>query len=473
MARAAHDDEDGGGIARQTSLTRLNGSNNGSGDDNSQAPAENSPAADDDDHDEGAQHDRRITWRYMLAIAALTAAPIVSVFVTVKLSTKSTSVGISAAMLALVVLLTVIQLVRACRIAWGDEYLRANVREPLGLAAAPPAEPQTVVIHFRNRRRGGAQQVVRVDARHLRLMLQETFTPEDYDALLQLDEQNRISQFLQGAAVEEISRLPTYKYRSSADSEVTTAVKPGSVAGEEDNDAAHTCVICMERFKHGDDVMVLPCMQQFHTSCITPWLAQKAVCPTCQASIRDPMLQAAGMILSSSSRNSADGGFDGSGAHSALSSRSNDGDAGRTTSRPATNSTAAPPSSSATMATRRPPQHAPRSLSSESENDRLLSTSGGDSNESVESPQHDGSPRLLFTGSDAPTASNAASYRAASGAPPAQPLAPSGSGPPAGSGTAPGSIPPATTGSSDRRVLREAAARAAEARSASARAGTN
>ena len=48
---------------------------------------------------------------------------------------------------------------------------------------------------------------------------------------------------------------------------------------------APTCVICLEVFENGQGVMTLPCIHQFHESCITPYLrprGARVVCPVCK-----------------------------------------------------------------------------------------------------------------------------------------------------------------------------------------------
>lgn len=63
------------------------------------------------------------------------------------------------------------------------------------------------------------------------------------------------------------------------------------------------CVICLEQFKDGDRLRVLPCEHRFHTSCIDKWLSGSysyencftCLCPTCK---KEPNI---GMISNTSS----------------------------------------------------------------------------------------------------------------------------------------------------------------------------
>ena len=43
-----------------------------------------------------------------------------------------------------------------------------------------------------------------------------------------------------------------------------------------------TCPICVEYYKKGDKVYVLPCNHTFHTKCIEPWFEKNRSCPTCK-----------------------------------------------------------------------------------------------------------------------------------------------------------------------------------------------
>mmetsp|Transcript_2793 Transcript_2793/g.4186 ORF Transcript_2793/g.4186 Transcript_2793/m.4186 type:complete len:289 (+) Transcript_2793:83-949(+) len=46
------------------------------------------------------------------------------------------------------------------------------------------------------------------------------------------------------------------------------------------------CSICMEKYKIGDKIRILPCNHFFHADdCIMPWLQQHATCPTCRSNL--------------------------------------------------------------------------------------------------------------------------------------------------------------------------------------------
>jgi hypothetical protein len=48
-------------------------------------------------------------------------------------------------------------------------------------------------------------------------------------------------------------------------------------------DDADICAVCADHFDIGQETRTLPCDHMFHTTCLTPWLAQnKDTCPMCR-----------------------------------------------------------------------------------------------------------------------------------------------------------------------------------------------
>lgn len=156
-------------------------------------------------------------------------------------------------------------------------------------------------------------------------MLDRDFTAADYDMLLGLDDNSqRLRQFLEGASMDMIERLPAYTFKmvkrvgndkvkeveteSERDdaSEVSEAIVEGERCAEEEKygeragggkkvveeraeegggETATSCTICLEAFEDGMKIRILPCMHQFMADCIDPWLVQQARCPVCKSQL--------------------------------------------------------------------------------------------------------------------------------------------------------------------------------------------
>lgn len=50
-------------------------------------------------------------------------------------------------------------------------------------------------------------------------------------------------------------------------------------------DSKKSCIICMDNFKKGDNIISLPCIHIFHSMCIKRWLSKKNTCPICKYAI--------------------------------------------------------------------------------------------------------------------------------------------------------------------------------------------
>ena len=48
-----------------------------------------------------------------------------------------------------------------------------------------------------------------------------------------------------------------------------------------------SCAICLEHYKAGEMISLMPCLHGFHEPCLAQWLGIKASCPVCKATLRE------------------------------------------------------------------------------------------------------------------------------------------------------------------------------------------
>ncbi|GAB4861441.1 Receptor y region, transmembrane domain- and RING domain-containing protein 2 [Ancistrocladus abbreviatus] len=78
----------------------------------------------------------------------------------------------------------------------------------------------------------------------------------------------------------------------------------------EDNCTASTCAICLEDYRVGDKLRILPCHHKFHAFCVDSWLTSwRTFCPVCKRDARtasgDPPASESTPLLSSNPASTA------------------------------------------------------------------------------------------------------------------------------------------------------------------------
>ncbi|KDP42229.1 hypothetical protein JCGZ_02959 [Jatropha curcas] len=127
-------------------------------------------------------------------------------------------------------------------------------------------------------------------------LLDREFDDLDYETLRALDSDN--ASTTPSMSEEEINALPVHKYKVPAPENANTSQQQASSSSapteqmKQDSNKADgnvkasedelTCSICLEQVNRGELVRSLPCLHQFHTNCIDPWLRQQGTCPVCK-----------------------------------------------------------------------------------------------------------------------------------------------------------------------------------------------
>lgn len=83
----------------------------------------------------------------------------------------------------------------------------------------------------------------------------------------------------------ELEPVPRGVDAAVVDANTTTLVHKVSAAEGAESDVQNQCSVCLEQFKDGEELRMLPCMHRYHCGCIDRWLAQSPACPVCKHEI--------------------------------------------------------------------------------------------------------------------------------------------------------------------------------------------
>mmetsp|Transcript_16322 Transcript_16322/g.37261 ORF Transcript_16322/g.37261 Transcript_16322/m.37261 type:complete len:412 (-) Transcript_16322:30-1265(-) len=82
------------------------------------------------------------------------------------------------------------------------------------------------------------------------------------------------------AETEGNPRLPPPASQKAMESLKTTRY-----AGEMMQRQEAACAVCSEEYKHGEDLLSMPCEHVFHKACLLPWLKSTNSCPVCRMTL--------------------------------------------------------------------------------------------------------------------------------------------------------------------------------------------
>ncbi|GAB1598122.1 uncharacterized protein LOC115212048 [Argonauta hians] len=80
-------------------------------------------------------------------------------------------------------------------------------------------------------------------------------------------------------AKRAVSKLETRKYTGSK-GKCSRSYTPTSDLYSQSS-GADACAICLEDYRNGQELRVLPCQHEFHRGCVDPWLVTNRTCPLC------------------------------------------------------------------------------------------------------------------------------------------------------------------------------------------------
>lgn len=100
---------------------------------------------------------------------------------------------------------------------------------------------------------------------------------DDINTAIRLSLQDQASQSTIDVTAQTVSS-------SLSTTAVTPILSTGVVVGVDRKDKDY-CTICLDNFKEGSTIRILPCFHSFCAECVDPWLQQRSTCPVCKNSI--------------------------------------------------------------------------------------------------------------------------------------------------------------------------------------------
>ncbi|KAK9156373.1 hypothetical protein Sjap_003853 [Stephania japonica] len=92
-----------------------------------------------------------------------------------------------------------------------------------------------------------------------------------------------MGSFDKGASDDQISRLPSWRYK-----EIDTKLEHGDDAhckSDSEDESSECCSICLAKYRDKEEVRQLPCSHLFHLMCVDQWLRIISCCPLCKQEI--------------------------------------------------------------------------------------------------------------------------------------------------------------------------------------------
>ncbi|XP_063967543.1 E3 ubiquitin-protein ligase ZNRF3-like [Lytechinus pictus] len=90
-------------------------------------------------------------------------------------------------------------------------------------------------------------------------------------------------------ALNALSKMEVRKYCSNNEQRYSQKILPDdrwattlSIASD-----GSICAICLEEFREGEELRIVPCAHEFHKHCVDPWLLSNRTCPLCMFNILD------------------------------------------------------------------------------------------------------------------------------------------------------------------------------------------